>query len=122
MDEAGFASDSCGAEGEIVREFDGKAGLQFQNLSAGEWPMLSKCANPNCSNLFRYLNQGKLFRWDGLIKAEHRLSLVNNVARKSVSATEFYWLCQDCSTQMTVVYREGIGVTVRPIAARKAAS
>jgi len=84
--------------------------------------MVSRCANPKCSNLFRYLNQGKLFRWDGLTKAEHRLSLVSDTGQKSVSTTEFYWLCDHCATQMTVVYREGIGVTVRPIAARKAAS
>jgi hypothetical protein len=81
--------------------------------------MLSKCANPECSNSFRYLSQGTLFRWDGLAKAQHRLNLVPNTLKNPIPRIEFYWLCKDCSSHLVVVYREGIGITVRALGESK---
>lgn len=76
--------------------------------------MLSKCANPNCSTVFLYFRNGKLFRWDGS-EISQRPQLANVTHRKPVRKPEFFWLCGNCSTRMTVVFREGTGVTVRPI-------
>jgi hypothetical protein len=84
--------------------------------------MLSKCANPNCSNRFLYFRDGKLFRWDGLEITEHP-HLVKATHGKPIRKAEFFWLCGNCATCMTVVFRQGTGVTVRPIVrTRKAAS
>jgi hypothetical protein len=76
--------------------------------------MLSKCANPNCSKRFIYFREGKLFRWDGLGTIEHP-QLVKGTQGKPARKTEFFWLCGNCATSVTVVFRKGSGVTVRPI-------
>ena len=59
--------------------------------------MLSKCANPECSEVFRYLHQGKIFL----------LSPTPNVQAAAVlnpSLYERFWLCTKCSKQMTLVW------------------
>lgn len=64
--------------------------------------MLSKCANPACRAQFRYLHAGKLF------VARYRNSATSN---GRASAPDFnpikeqwrcFWLCSDCSRNMTV--------------------
>lgn len=54
--------------------------------------MLSKCANPGCSQLFRYLGEGRLFQ------VERTLPDNGKSARK----IEHYWLCGQCSQDMRV--------------------
>ena len=68
--------------------------------------MLSKCANPACSAVFRYLHEGKLFV---LSKAPPTTSLA--VALTDCVLAEHFWLCGPCSRQMRVS-RNGDGVTV----------
>jgi hypothetical protein len=71
--------------------------------------MLSKCANPACSNLFLYLHQGKLFRLDtNTLRLEGESS-----SRKKRPRIEYFWLCDNCAAEMTVVFRKGKGVVVR---------
>jgi hypothetical protein len=83
--------------------------------------MLSKCANPNCSTPFRYLRDGKLFRWDGVGITHHREAAPHK--SKPNRKVEFFWLCESCASRMIVVFQEGVGVTVRPLARiHKAAS
>lgn len=60
--------------------------------------MLSKCANPDCSSVFHYLHQGKIF-------------LVTKVAATHLSApsngslaTERFWLCDACSRKMRIAW------------------
>ena len=75
--------------------------------------MLSKCANPDCSEPFLYLHRGKLFRW------ERRAPAANIEPRafekKSPLSIEYFWLCDTCATQLTLVRTEK-GVTVTPVA------
>jgi hypothetical protein len=73
--------------------------------------MLSKCANPNCSTPFHYLRDGKLFRWDGIGIAHHPVKPAPKPNRK----VEFFWLCGECASYLTVVFQQGTGVTVRPL-------
>jgi hypothetical protein len=83
--------------------------------------MLSKCANPDCSNRFLHLHEGKLFRWDGreILQHPHFKTDLSKPSRK----LEFFWLCSDCCRWMTLVFRVGTGVTVRPLVrVQKAAS
>jgi len=83
--------------------------------------MLSKCANPQCSIPFHYLRNGKLFRWDGV--GTSRDAAAPSHAPKPNRKVEFFWLCGDCATRMVVVFQQGVGVTVRPLARiHKAAS
>jgi hypothetical protein len=82
--------------------------------------MLSKCANPDCSNRFLYFHQGKLFRWDGREITQHHFRADQS---KLIRKVEFFWLCEDCSRWMTLVFRQNKGVTIRPLnRAQKAAS
>lgn len=67
--------------------------------------MVSKCANPECSAQFRYLHQGQLFQRDTL-----PLDQGDPSGRRHV---EFFWLCEECSTKMTLVYSKERGVTAQ---------
>jgi hypothetical protein len=76
--------------------------------------MLSKCANSACGSPFRYLGQGKLFQ----IETESRDAAFTgekNVPRKrrALRRVERYWLCDRCSSWLTLaVASRGELVTV----------
>jgi hypothetical protein len=61
--------------------------------------MLSKCANPDCSEMLRYLNRGKIFRLapSGAVQSEAAAAL-------GPLLDERFWLCNSCSKCMTVVW------------------
>jgi hypothetical protein len=71
--------------------------------------MLSKCANPACSTPFRYLRDGKLFEID-ITSTDTTAD-----AKKSSRRIEFFWLCGDCSTELTLVKDHEQGVRTVPI-------
>jgi hypothetical protein len=52
--------------------------------------MLAKCVNPSCFRPFLHLDQGRLFRLD----AEPTLR------SSEVTRTEYFWLCESCSSGM----------------------
>jgi hypothetical protein len=54
--------------------------------------MLAKCTNPSCSASFIHLAEGRLFRLE--TEATLRSSKTN--------ATEYFWLCERCSEDMTL--------------------
>jgi len=67
--------------------------------------MIAKCANPECSTPFRYLNEGRLFVRPPANKANSRFrddSLV------------FAWLCRSCSATLTLRFEEGRDGAVVP--------
>ena len=74
--------------------------------------MLSKCANPACSRPFRYLRDGKLFEIDS--RDESVLATVGE-ERKPVRRVEFFWLCGECSAEMTIINDRDRGVVAVPI-------
>ena len=78
--------------------------------------MLSKCANPGCPTSFRYLHEGKLFRIH--MDANEPGSGFGEPAdaKKPARRVEFFWLCQQCSAEMTLSFEEGVGVKIRPLA------
>jgi hypothetical protein len=64
--------------------------------------MLAKCANPECSEVFRYMASGKLFR-------------MPSRSREGAAAAELehFWLCKACARTMTVaVERTGRVVVI----------
>jgi hypothetical protein len=56
--------------------------------------MLSKCANPGCSESFRYLGEGRLFQVERTVKADSSGGKVRKI--------EHYWLCGRCSQAMRI--------------------
>jgi len=64
--------------------------------------MLSKCANPPCSNTFRYLSEGKLYLIDSKAAlVRHGVRAESNNAGKSC-IYEYFWLCSSCCRDMTI--------------------
>ena len=59
--------------------------------------MLSKCANPACSSSFRYLREVKVYVADWMADAA-----VNQSDKTCWRRTEMFWLCENCSQQLTL--------------------
>jgi hypothetical protein len=79
--------------------------------------MVSKCANPDCSESFRYFHIGKLFRFETTRGWERRRALgEGEVPRKAMRRIEFYWLCENCAATMTLAYQPDVGISVHPSA------
>lgn len=60
--------------------------------------MLSKCANPVCTSVFRYLHEGRLF----LVNKASALSLTQSGSDDSQA--ERFWLCDTCARQMRIAW------------------
>lgn len=71
--------------------------------------MVSKCANPACSEQFRYLHLGKLFQLSPIPEIEKSEYGFNPVLY------ERFWLCDRCAREMTIVWL-GTGARVVPLA------
>ncbi|HKN37115.1 MAG TPA: hypothetical protein VJX16_28060 [Terriglobales bacterium] len=84
--------------------------------------MLSKCANPACSTPFLYLHQGKLFRIEVDAKPDRVKPGPVGSEKKPVRRTELYWLCDSCSSRMTVAYEQNVGVATVELLSYQAAS
>ncbi len=72
-------------------------------LNYKDWgeEMLTKCANPVCSETFRYLNSGRLFRLEN-----------DDVDSASgISTPQYFWLCATCARRMTLRL-SGCGIKV----------
>ena len=72
--------------------------------------MLSKCANPACSKPFRYLRDGKVFEIDSTKESQ-----LASGDTKPVRRVEFFWLCGECSAELTLVNDQEKGVITVPI-------
>lgn len=73
--------------------------------------MLHKCVNLSCSNLFRRLQQGKLFQVEAHYLATSRGSSLSR-RNQLVRQVERYWLCDKCASKMTLSFERGEVVTV----------
>jgi hypothetical protein len=72
--------------------------------------MLSKCANPGCTALFRYLHQGKLFRLDASSEEPASQS-----TKKPARRVEYFWLCDECAARVTLHYKSDVGITLESV-------
>jgi hypothetical protein len=82
--------------------------------------MLRKCANPACPSLFRSLSHGKLF----LLQTDRagkpvRASSVRSRRARSVRKLERFWLCDSCSSLLTLVFERGRGMVTVPLPTSK---
>jgi len=64
--------------------------------------MLGKCINPQCSETFRYLGSGRLFR----------LENYHGGAPTRFSTPEYFWLCRNCSGKLTLRLDETNGIKI----------
>jgi hypothetical protein len=73
--------------------------------------MLSKCANPACSEQFRYLHEGRIFTatFDGQTAVRGA-----DGCHETQRRVERYWLCDSCVYTMTLVISGG-RVVLRPV-------
>ena len=60
--------------------------------------MVSKCANPTCSERFLHLHQGKIFQ----LTPTPEVEAVNGCFPPSLY--ERFWLCDKCCKEMTLVW------------------
>ena len=79
--------------------------------AGSSWPMVAKCANPPCFARFRYLGEGRLFR----LEADPAFRLSDNPTFGSSKIVEYFWLCDACSTSMTLRLDEKGTVTAEPL-------
>jgi len=78
--------------------------------------MLHKCANSDCSSLFRRLTQGKLFRAE--TDSAHTSTTGHESDRRRnrpLRRVEYYWLCDACSQFLTLVFERGRGMITVPL-------
>lgn len=68
--------------------------------------MLSKCANPECSEVLHYLHQGKIFHLSPTPEVQ--------AVDESPALYERFWLCDRCSKVMTLVWG-GAEVQLKPL-------
>ncbi len=78
--------------------------------------MVSKCANPGCPASFRYFHQGKLYRIETDAGADRRRVTfgAESAERGPLKRLEFYWLCDACAEEFTLVYDRKSGVALHP--------
>lgn len=72
--------------------------------------MVSKCANPSCSNQLIYLREGKIFVMEH--STHPRLWPQGPVPAKTAARLEHFWLCGRCSQTLTLVYDRDRGLEV----------
>jgi len=70
--------------------------------------MLSKCANPDCSEKFLSLRKGKLFYLAPTPEVVRRFPHIE------LSLQEKFWLCDRCSETMTMIW-EGSHAKLVPL-------
>ena len=78
--------------------------------------MLHKCANPACSSLFLSLSLGKLFLLDTDNSAAGNAPAIRR--GRSGRQMERYWLCDGCSSLLTLTFERGRGMVAVPLPAR----
>ena len=60
--------------------------------------MLSKCANPECSEILRYLHQGKIF----CLAPTPEVRIADGMPNEA--RHERFWLCAQCSKELTLIW------------------
>jgi hypothetical protein len=60
--------------------------------------MLSKCANPECSEVLRYLHEGKIF----YLAPTPEVTIATGMLHSELH--ERFWLCAQCSKKMTLTW------------------
>jgi len=86
----------------------------FVRIALGDY-LLHKCANPACSVSFRDIHVGKLFLVEtsaifGESKVRHRVRATH----------QHYWLCDQCSRGLTLMFEKERGIIPVPLSSLSA--
>jgi len=73
--------------------------------------MLDKCANPDCSAVFRRLGTGRLFVADPQARPNRA---AERQSARPPHGLRYHWLCANCSKTLTVLCEAGSTATVVP--------
>lgn len=77
--------------------------------------MLHKCANPACTIPFG-LRQGKFFQVEtGAFSASIARPSTANRRIRSPRRLEYYWLCDECCSVLTLTFEKGRGMITVPL-------
>jgi hypothetical protein len=66
--------------------------------------VISKCANPKCPAVFRYLHEGRLFEFE--VRSFNEMSTapsMDGTRDKPAREIECFWLCDACASTMSLV-------------------
>jgi hypothetical protein len=77
--------------------------------------MLGTCANPSCLHRFRYLHEGRLFVLRPPVRTGQSSPVLDSELYRNSCATQWFWLCGECSRRMELVCTPGHRVAVSPI-------
>ena len=78
-----------------------------RGVGLGYSPVLHKCANPDCSQPFKYFRHGKLFSFE----MESR----SGIPEKSKKMRKVLWLCGRCVRRMTLKFGKESGLVAVPL-------
>lgn len=78
--------------------------------------MVSHCANPSCATPLRYLRDGRLFQFE--VKSVSRpggsQEAEEGGPKRPSRQVWHYWLCGNCSSDMTLQFDQLQGLKVTP--------
>jgi hypothetical protein len=79
--------------------------------------MLSHCANPQCSQPFLQLRQGKLFtvETEKLADSGNLPTPASSKLRLRPRRVERYWLCPQCAQVLTLAHDRDSGIALVPL-------
>jgi hypothetical protein len=80
--------------------------------------MLHKCANPACPSVFRNLSEGKIFLLELEPADAVGRPLPGSRRERAVHRVERFWLCDGCSSLLTLTFERGRGMVTVPLPAR----
>ena len=79
----------------------------FRGVGLGYSPVLHKCANPDCSQPFKYFRHGKLFSFE----MESR----SGIPEKSKKMRKVLWPCGRCVRRMALKFGKESGLVAVPL-------
>ena len=77
--------------------------------------MLNKCANSICPTPFRRLSHGKLFRVERKAFVARSAGLTPTRRSRPRRRVEHYWLCDQCSSVLTLIFEKEQGMLTVPL-------
>jgi len=84
--------------------------------------MITACANPACNRPFHYLRGGRLYRFDLRAPQFRGKGLSNAISEAAHDRTTlFFWLCKQCSANLSLRFEPNTGITIVPLACRREA-
>src|SRR5438128_11797910 len=76
---------------------------------------ISHCANPGCAAPLRYLRDGRLFQFEVRSFSVPDFSQPGEPKSKKSRQVTHFWLCGECSSNLTLTFEQAKGVRLIPL-------